>query len=85
MVIHSDSAAAICVSDCHKVHSRVVDHAITRLNEATQIVSTNQLKWIKAHVGYIGNVLADEQARLGGERDTVNVVVPIPQSYHIFC
>ena len=57
--IYVDSMAALQAIDRFKATSKLISSANTALNLAGRITATLQLNWVKAHVGFPGNKLAD--------------------------
>ncbi len=55
---------AILATASYKQTSRLTKETVLKLNEASAINKVT-LKWIKAHVGHIGNERADEAATKG--------------------
>ena len=62
--LFSDSQAALLALTHRVVKSRTVLECMETLNRAAKR-HTIELRWIKAHVGYYGNELADEEAKVG--------------------
>ncbi len=68
--IYIDSRAAILALASYKQTSKLTKDAVLKLNEASAINRVT-LKWIKSHVGHIGNEKADEAAKIGALDDTL--------------
>ena len=78
--IYVDSMAALEALDKYKVTSRLVSNTKAVLNLAGRTAATLELNWIKAHVGYPGNELADETAKQAAGRGADEPVEGIPVS-----
>ena len=66
LLIRSDSQAAIQALSSRMVKSRTVLKAIEALEDIPEYISV-ELRWIKAHVGHLGNEEADRLAKEGAE------------------
>ena len=76
-VIYSDSQAALLALSRPSVTSPLVLSVIQALNAACSSTPVT-LRWIKAHVGYGGNELADEAAKQGASDASLLVPSPPP-------
>jgi ribonuclease HI len=63
-VIYVDSQAALYALASNNITSNMVKRAIESLNSAGED-NIIKLKWVKAHIGYIGNEAADTAAKRG--------------------
>jgi ribonuclease HI len=64
VTIHCDSQSAIRALLSPWIHTQTVEKAVTALDSASK-GNFVKLRWVKAHVGYVGNELADELAKAG--------------------
>ena len=80
LVIYSDSQAALYALESHKHKQHCVKECADALNSigATKNV---KLKYIKAHIGHVGNELADMLAKSGTSEVSKKVVVAPPISW----
>ena len=78
--IYCDSQAAIKAISNNKIKTKLVKECVDLLNEVSQ---TNhiKLKWIKAHVGHVGNEHADKCAKEGALEQTDPIDIPTPKSH----
>ena len=63
MKLFTDSQASIQALKSHELKSLAVKDTIKALNHVGQKVNRLEINWIKAHVGNLGNELADNMAR----------------------
>ena len=80
ITIFSDSQSAICALAGWKVRSKTVANCVNTLNDLCRVKKVT-LKYIKAHVGWHGNELADENAKLGTKNVQNLVEIPQPNSW----
>ena len=66
LLIRSDSQAAIQALSSRMVKSRTVKNALDSLSKIPDFISV-EIRWIKAHVGHLGNEEADRLAKEGAE------------------
>ena len=64
VIIYTDSQAALKALDSYKVTSKLVKDTMDVFGQVDSSVQV-QLRWVKAHVGYVGNELADRLANEG--------------------
>jgi len=76
-----DSQAALLAVNKYTSKTKQVRETICKLNALGE-TKTVQLKWIKAHVGTIGNERADELAKCGTYGDPNDQAVPLPSSLY---
>jgi ribonuclease HI len=67
--IFTDSQAALLALAADDITSTTVLKAIKDLNDLGNICDEIKLVWIKAHVGHIGNELADKLAKEGSSKE----------------
>merc|ERR1711974_41886 len=74
IVINSDSFSSIQALTADFIYSAQIKQTVDNLN---YLSTTNnvELHWVKAHVGYIGNELADKLAKAGA--DDINNISPV--------
>ena len=78
-IILSDSQAAIRALDSPDITSKVVLEATSNLDGLAQETSV-EIRWIKAHVGHVGNELADRAAKAATELEMAGPgpFLPVP-------
>ena len=70
-----DSQAALLALNNDHVKPKLVKETVDILNLLVSSGKNITLSWVKAHVGYLGNELADEAAK-GGALSCDSVVIP---------
>ena len=83
VIIYSDSQAALRSLTAMNFKSKVTLECAKTLNRLAATFNARiTLRWIKAHVGYEGNELADELAKKGSmNQGDLELNPPIPHSY----
>ena len=76
VTILSDSQAAIKALIAPHVKCKTTQTAIDNLNKLGETVDIT-IKWIKAHVNYRGNEIADTQAKAGAALGAIDAAVPV--------
>ena len=82
ILIRSDSKSAIQAIAGQVTKSKLVLECKNALNSLTNNKNRIDLRWIKAHVGFVGNERADELAKLGTTADGRKINIPIPPSWY---
>ena len=72
LIFLSDSQAALQALDAPSCRSKTVASCVEKLDKLAKKVRVC-LRWIKAHVGHVGNEKADAAAKEGAEKD-----IPVP-------
>jgi ribonuclease HI len=80
--IHCDSQSAIRALLSPWIHTQTVQMTLMALNSASE-GNFVRLRWIKAHVGYQGNELADELAKAGALDPSLQIDVTPPSTNSI--
>ena len=62
-----NSHAAIMALKAQCVKSKIVNDTIKTINKMADQGKHITIEWVKAHVGTLGNELADTQAKLGAQ------------------
>ena len=75
-----DSQAALKALANNTIKSRTVDRTVQELSKLGYEIPRLTLSWIKAHVGYEGNELADLAAKQGATEPQMSIKVDIPIS-----
>ena len=76
VTILTDNQAVVKSLDSHTTTNKTVKHLKNTLNALGKTTKVT-VRWIKAHVGYIGNERADELAKLG------SAILPIGPGPHV--
>ena len=79
--VYSDLRSALQAIDNPIVHSLTVARTSKALDRAGGIPGTLEILWVKAHIGTLGNKAADEQAKLGAEKEKVKMNIPLAGSF----
>ena len=80
LIIYSDSQAALYALESHKLKQQCVKECADALNSIGTRKNVT-LKYIKAHVGHVGNEIADMLAKKGTKNVSKKVVVAPPISW----
>ena len=80
VAILSDSRAAINSLTAVLSNSKSVSRTRYHLDQVASLGIKTSLVWVKAHVGIVGNELADKAAK-GGTTSTSRLSLPIPSSH----
>ena len=86
ILIYCDSQSALLALENNFIQSRTVYECVQLLNELgkdREIV----LRWVRAHVGHLGNEIADELAKRGTQEieEGPEPFLPVPDSFHKDC
>ena len=80
IIFLSDSQAAIKALDSKVLSNKFVWDAITALNHLANHINV-EIRWIKAHVGHLGNEAADDHAKSGTIQVTDFCLPMVPVSH----
>ncbi|GBM65296.1 hypothetical protein AVEN_61625-1 [Araneus ventricosus] len=75
--IYADSRSVLMVLESFDENREI----ILRNKDLLQNISNVNLRWVKAHSGIEGNKMVDSLAKLGTEREEVDLFLPIPKSW----
>ena len=65
ITIHTDSQASILALDRVWIKSQLVEQTLDLLDRAANCCPKLSIRWVKSHIGHLGNELADQAARDG--------------------
>ena len=81
-LVHTDSQITLQLLQNNKKHTNLIEQIITKVIEMEQHEWRVDFRWIKAHAGYRGNEMADQQAKEATKNKNIEeCYIKIPKSF----